>query len=197
MKSILHIGIVFFVFVTLPSFVFADNLEDAHQAAFSGDFKKAHQLWLVEAEEGNANAQYNLGITYSNGQGVPQDDKEAVKWYRLAADQGFKDAQYNLGVMYHHGLGVPQDYKEAVKWYRLAAEQGFANAQYNLGLMYYNGLAVLQSFEDAYAWWVIAAANGHEDARTNMEVAQEGKMTPNQIEKGQQLAKEIWASLGN
>ena len=79
------------------------------------------------------NAQYNLGIMYYNGQGVPQDYAEAVKWYRLAADQGDAYAQYNLGVMYDNGEGVPQDYKEAVKWYRLAAEQGHAKAQYNLG----------------------------------------------------------------
>ena len=61
---------------------------------------------------------------YRNGEGVPQDYAEAVKWYRLAAEQGDADAQYNLGLMYDNGNGVPQDYKEAVKWYRLAAEQG-------------------------------------------------------------------------
>ena len=63
---------------------------------------------------------------YDNGQGVPQDYAEAVKWYRLAAEQGDVAAQYNLGIMYDNGDGVPQDYKEAVKWYRLAAEQGDA-----------------------------------------------------------------------
>ena len=61
---------------------------------------------------------------YDNGEGVPQDYKEAIKWYRLAAEQGNANAQYNLGLMYDNGEGVPQDYKEAVKWYRLAAEQG-------------------------------------------------------------------------
>ena len=70
----------------------------------------------------------------SKGQGVPQDDKEAVKWYRLSAEQGYAEAQFNLGFMYDNGEGVPQDYKEAVKWYRLSAEQGNALGQYNLGL---------------------------------------------------------------
>ena len=65
-----------------------------------------------------------LVLCTTNGDGVPQDYKEAVKWYRLAAEQGYADAQYNLGLMYSNGEGVPQDYKEAVKWYRLAAEQG-------------------------------------------------------------------------
>ena len=46
------------------------------------------------------NAQYNLGVMYDNGEGVPQDYKEAVKWYRLAAEQGNANAQTNLGNMY-------------------------------------------------------------------------------------------------
>ena len=70
---------------------------------------------------------------YANGEGVPQDDQEAVRWYRLAADQGLAQAQYNLGVMYANGEGVPQDDQEAVRWYRLAADQGLAQAQLNLG----------------------------------------------------------------
>ena len=69
-------------------------------------------------------AQYNLGVAYSNGEGVEQDYAEAVKWWRLAAEQGIADAQYNLGIAYYDGDGVEQDYVEAVKWWRLAAEQG-------------------------------------------------------------------------
>ena len=49
------------------------------------------------AEAGDASAQNNLGTIYDNGQGVPEDDAEAVKWYRLAADQGLGEAQLNLG----------------------------------------------------------------------------------------------------
>ena len=70
---------------------------------------------------------------YDNGEGVPQDYAEAVKWYRLAAEQGDANAQYNLGLMYDNGQGVPQDYAEAVKWYRLAAEQGDAEHNTILG----------------------------------------------------------------
>ena len=45
---------------------------------------------------------------YDTGEGVPQDDAEAVRWYWLAADQGDAGAQYNLGVSYANGEGVPQ-----------------------------------------------------------------------------------------
>jgi len=83
-------------------------------------------------EQGDASAQFNLGVKYDNGQGVPQDYQEAVKWYRRAAEQGDASAQYNLGVKYDNGQGVPQDFVEAMKWYRLAAEQGIARAKKSL-----------------------------------------------------------------
>ena len=91
--------------------------------------------------------------------------------------------------MYDDGQGVPQDYKEAVKWYTLAAEQGHASAQTNLGLMYVNGTGVLQDYIRAHMWWNIAAANGHDAARKNRDIVAK-KMTPEQIEKAQALAKE-------
>ena len=81
----------------------------------------ALRLWRPLAEQGDADAQYSLGVTYANGRGVPQDYAEAVRWYRKAADQGLASAQNNLGLMYDNGQGVPQDYAEAVKWYNLAA----------------------------------------------------------------------------
>jgi len=69
----------------------------------------------ARAEQGDATAQYNLGVRYADGRSIPQDDAEAVRLYRLAADQGDADAQYNLGVMYANGLGVPQDDVEAAR----------------------------------------------------------------------------------
>ena len=77
-------------------------------------------------------AQYGLGYMYYEGQGVPQDYEEAVKWYRLAAEQGDAEAQCGLGEMYYGGEGVPQDYAEAIRLWKLAAEQGDEEAQYNL-----------------------------------------------------------------
>ena len=126
---------------------------------------------------------------YYKGQGVPQDDAEAVKWYRLAADQGDAKAQYNLGNMYRKGQGVPQDYAEAVKWYRLAAEQGAAYAQYNLGFMYEKGQVVLQDNVIAHMWYNIASANGDGEAgEVRDELA--GLMSSAAIEKAQAMARE-------
>ena len=61
---------------------------------------------------------------YENGEGVPQDDKEAVKWYRLAAEQGYADAQLNLGAMYYNGQGVLADVVTAHMWFNIAGADG-------------------------------------------------------------------------
>ena len=88
-----------------------------------GDYETAFQEMLPLADQGNAKAQYNLGVMYDNGEGVPQDDAEAVKWYRKATEQGYAKAQNNLGLMYYNGEGVSQDYVQAHMWYNLAASR--------------------------------------------------------------------------
>ena len=72
------------------------------------------QEWKPLADQGDADAQYNLGLMYDYGYGVAEDDAEAARWYRLAADQGHAIAQYNLGLMYASGRGVVEDDAEAV-----------------------------------------------------------------------------------
>ena len=98
-------------------------------SAYAGDCIKDFDIpdCRVKAEQGVADAQYNLGLMYYLGsQGVLQNDTEAVKWYRKAAGQGDANAQSNLGWMYTKGRGALQDDKEAVKWNTKAAEQGHA-----------------------------------------------------------------------
>jgi TPR repeat protein len=79
---------------------------------------------LERANAGDAMAQYDLGVMYSSGTGVQEDQTEAVKWYRMAAEQGDADAQHNLGVMYDNGAGVPEDDVEAYAWFSVVATGG-------------------------------------------------------------------------
>ena len=88
----------------------------------------AVQWYRHAAEQGNAEAQSNLGVMYAKGEGVPQDYKMAVQWYRRAAEQGNASAQFNLGVSYAEGEGVPQDYVHAHMWTNIAASGGDKNA---------------------------------------------------------------------
>ena len=143
------------------------------------------------AEWNDAYAQIALGQMYYDGDGVLQDRKEAAKWWRKAAQQGYADAQYNLGVMYYKGEGVIQDFKEAVKWNRKAAEQGYADAQNNLGLMYSKGEGVIQDYIQAHAWYDVSSANGSKLGAKNRDLLAK-QMSPEQIAKAQELAKEYF-----
>ena len=186
MTNMKHLILLCTLLISFNSFAAIQPDADAYER---GDYSPAFTLIEKLAEQGDAKAQYNLGLMYDKGDGTPQNYKAAIKWYTKSAEQGHAKAQNNLGAMYYEGEGTPQDYKAAIKWYTKSAEQGNAHAQYNLGVMYDNGFGTPQDYVMAYMHWNIAAANGHEDAKTNRDRV-EDMMTPNQIEQAQQLTKE-------
>jgi len=129
MKSgIKHIFFALLLAVVSSSIVWADKLDDGIAAYEQQDYKTALNIFRGLVQKGYAGGQYNLGVMYSVGNGVPQDYAEAVKLYRLAAQQGYLGAQLNLGVMYYLGRGVPQDNVKAHMWLNLAAVSGYAGA---------------------------------------------------------------------
>ena len=148
---------------TLPAT--AQTLDEAADAYMRGDYVTALLGLDSYIKNGDARAQFMIGHMYDNGEGLPQDDVEAVSWYRFAAEQGFAMAQFSLGRMYAKGRGVLQDDAEAVRWYRLAAEQGDARGQLHLGLMYANGRGVAQNDAEAVWWCRLAAEQGEADAQ--------------------------------
>ncbi len=97
------------------------GFDEGAAAYIRGDYATTLRELRPLAEQGDAKAQYILGLMYGNDQGVPQDYAEAVKWYRKAAEQGDAKAQTNLGVMYSMGQGVLQDWVRAYAWYDLGA----------------------------------------------------------------------------
>jgi len=143
----------------------------------------------AKAEQGDASAQYNLGVMYAKGQGVALDYKVAAKWYTKAAEQGHTKAQYDLGLTYDIGRGVAQDYKVAVKWYTKAAEQGYARAQYKLGVRYAIGHGVAQDYVMAHMFFNIAAIDGDKSAIESRDLVAK-RMTSAQIAEAQKLARE-------
>jgi TPR repeat protein len=115
--------------------VYGGDLQDGKDAYNRKDYKTAYRLFLPLAEQGNALAQYNLGVMYDREEGVPQDYKEAVKWYRLSADQGDASAQYNLGLMYAEGQGVLQDYAVAHMWFNFSGSNGYKKGVRNRNII--------------------------------------------------------------
>ncbi|MCY4224053.1 MAG: serine/threonine-protein kinase [Bacteroidetes bacterium] len=124
---------------------------------------------MADAQSGDADAQFKLGLAYDNGLfGMPEDLTEAVKWYDRAAHQGHAEAQLSLGFIYDLGQGVVEDDEEAVRWYREAAIQGLAMAQYSLGTMYYMGNGVEEDNLEAFRWFSLAAEQDLAEAQYNI-----------------------------
>ena len=139
----------------------AESFDDGVQALNNLDYAAALRIFTKYAEQGNASAQDKLGLMYFVGWGVPEDDKEAVKWFRLAAEQGQSLAQVNLGTLYYRGGGVPQSYVYAHMWWNIAASDGSDRGAKNRDLI---------------------------AAKKRDLIAAE--MTPDQIAKAQELARE-------
>ena len=124
----------------------------------------------IKAEEGDEDAQWELGWMYYKGQGVPKNYKKAAKWfrkeakqYRKAAEQGHAGSQFSLGCVYaRENEVVPENDKKAVKWLRKAAKQGHDYAQSKLGQMYYRGV---KDYKKAAKWFRKAAEQGDADAQ--------------------------------
>lgn len=158
------------------------------------DYATALREWQPLAEQGDALAQYNLGLLYRKGRGVPQDDVQARKWYAKAAAQGLAKAQFSLGTLYFNGEGGPKDYQQALRWFRLAADQGEALAQTKIAIMYDDGEGVPQDKVQAYKWFSLAATNGDKPAPMLRDLLAK-EMTPAQIAEAQKLASE-WKPKG-
>ena len=170
-----YIIAVFLVVFAVPAWA---SVQAGLEAYERGEYTEAVRWYRQAADEGDPEAQYNLGVMYNFGRGVPQSDAQAMMWYREAAGQGIADAAFRLGFMYASGAGypiwlhdqfydeeafdnagrdVPQDDAEALKWHRIAAEQGHALAQYSLGVMYVDDKGVPRDDVQAHLWFNLAA----------------------------------------
>lgn len=144
---------------------------------------------ISKAEQGDHEAQKNLGIKYAEGDGIPQDITQAVYWLTKAAEKGDAEVQVYLGILYAKGVHVPQDYEKAIDWLTRAAEQGVIGAQLKLGVLYEKGKGI-QDYVKGYAWFNIAALHGDKTAKEKKNLLLK-KMSPSQIEEGEKLSIEL------
>lgn len=97
----------------------ADDYADGFLAAYDGDYKVAYAKWHDLAEEGDANAQFNLGMMYHSGLQVPFDEQKAVYWYQRAAAGGNRLAQEYMAIGFQEGwFGLPRDRAKSHYWYQ-------------------------------------------------------------------------------
>ncbi|MCX6900920.1 MAG: tetratricopeptide repeat-containing serine protease family protein [Verrucomicrobia bacterium] len=154
MNSIRRLLSVLLAVLIAPSFAARAQLSDFAELS-------------AKAAQGNAEAQFKLGVRYHYGEAVPQNYSEALKWFQKAAEQGFAPAQSELGYMHEQGHGTIVNFDEAMKWYRKAADQGLPLGLNNVGSMYDQGRGVSQNLVETAKWFRQAAEQGLSVAQRN------------------------------
>ena len=137
-----------------------EKLYDEGKALYDAKkYAQALPKLKAAAEKGHKKAQYRMGRCYDKGNGVKEDDKQAVAWYAKSAAQGFAKAQYQLGKCYKNGEGVAKDVKKAFDYFSRAAKQGNADAQLALGKCYLKGRGTAADKAKAKQWFLKAVKN--------------------------------------
>ena len=142
-----------------------DQITAGVAAMDRGHYSIAMRAFRVDADQGNAMAQNNIGYLYEQGLGVGQSYPEAMAWYRKAAEQKLPQAQFNIGTLYFYGYGVEKNLREALTWFRLAAAQKLREAEYMMGLAHFEGQGVRADPKAALDWFHKAALQGHTGAQ--------------------------------
>jgi len=155
-------NLIYFIYITfLSSTVLAEPFVAGLNAMDREHYATAFRAWKGLADNGEAEAQNNLGYLYQYGYGAKQSYTRAIRYYTLAADQGLAEAHHNLGMLYFNGYGSPQNYDQAKRAFLKAAEKELSASEYMLGLIYYQGLGLMQNYWRAKNYFVRAAKNGN------------------------------------
>ena len=141
------------------------DIRQAHKDNIAAEFEELarprREALLRRAQEGDAEARYELGEAYSSGElGLPEDEAQAIIWYRRAGEQDHVAAQRALAKRYQDGIGVPKDTAEALKWYRRAGELGDEISREKLAHMYRTGDGVPRDMQQALVWYRKLAEGG-------------------------------------
>jgi localization factor PodJL len=119
---------------------------------------------------GDAAAEYEIGMRYLEGRGLPQNSAEALRWLERAARSGLAPAQFRLGGLYEKGQGTKKDPEAARKLYLSAAEKGNAKAMHNLAVLYAEGIDGKPDYKTAAIWFRKAAEYGTADSQHNLGI---------------------------
>mgnify|MGYP000884828319 CR=1 FL=1 len=157
--------------------------------------------YIRKADQGDVDAQYNLGIIYYHGEGVARNFEEALSWFHKAAEQNDADAQYNLGRLYLDAAGPDRDPKQAARWLKLAARKGHPGAMAMLGQMLFSGdIDMPRRSVQGLMWLTIARARAQSGTDEWIRDAQEQAFSvASEPERRQavQLAQDWIAKNGN
>ena len=143
----------------------AQTVDEGFAAYEAGEYERAYDIFLPLAREGDATAQYAIGVFHHYGVLAPAAPAQAAQWYEAAVAAGQLDAMVELGVLYSQGSGVDQDLERALALFTVAAENDIALSQYNLAYLLINGLGTAPDPVGGARWMQRSAAQGYDRAQ--------------------------------
>ncbi len=115
---------------------------------YKQDYAKALETYMTAAEQGDADAQAQIGRIYMDGLGVEQDAEKAMDWNMRAAEQGNAQGQEQIGKMYYLGIGMTKSTEEASRWFERARDSG---SQWAAAMLEQPDVSVAADYHSAHA----------------------------------------------
>ncbi len=148
----------------------SDNFFIGLKYWYSGQYERAKNSWIIDANNGDADAQYHLATLYETGTGVKKNINIAAKLYAEAAAREFPEAAIRLINLKNQGLTNTTSNNLALSYLIKAAKNGSAKAQYALGSTYERGYITIQNYPNAALWYEKAAKQGITEAQYNLAI---------------------------
>lgn len=183
--SIIWLMLVVWLGMSLQAYA---GLKEGKLAVADNDYAKAFNEFKTLADNGNAQAQYELGILYMFGLGVTENRMAAFNWYRKSAENGYAKAQQSIAIMYASGADVDKDDVKALEWHKKAAIQGDDLSACILGGIYNKGTGVAQDKKEAVRWYLKSVELGGFGGRCG------AKSLAEMYEKGDGVAQDLLES---
>ena len=180
----------------IATFSFGQNAEELNKKSKDfldkQDFKNAIPLIRQAAEKGNAEAQYNLGVSYQQGIEVHASDSLANVWFLKSARQGWKDGQYKVAYSYATGRGWTKDDKQAFFWSVKCAEQKDPECIFNVVNCYLEGRGTDKNLDSMLAWATrLALLNNPENLQLSGQITSARANLAKMFRDGDNVKKDL------
>jgi TPR repeat protein len=151
--------------------------------------------WLVQAaNQGNADAAFDLAGLFMRGECVAPDETIALNWYKKAAEQGHPEASLAVGELYLGGENLATNYPAALNWFRRAVKHFDRHAAYHIGMIYEQGLGIRTDYKEAFKWFHLSYLLSRYDESDRILIARDRvreQLMPAQVAEAAQSAKEL------
>lgn len=160
------------------------KMQKADEEFDKKNYATAKRLYSKEADNGNPEAMYKMGVIYEQGLGEWFADKsKAFRYYKMAAESEFSEAIFKVGEFYEHGMGsISKDEKTALQWYKRGAELNHLPCLVKIGIFYENGRAGLERDQETALTYYLRSAQGNTEAQYRAAVIFEQKMRAEKVQ---------------